>query len=125
MPVSLNTTLRNNRADQITTFAGTSAKLRIYTAAYASQLVECICNASAFAGAASSGVLTLNAISDGTATAAGTAAIARIYKSDGSTLVMQGLTVGTSGSNINLSSLGINIGDVVSITSASITEGNA
>jgi len=125
MPVSLNTTLRNNRADQITTFAGTSAKLRIYTAAYASQLVECICNASAFAGAASSGVLTLNAISDGTATAAGTAAIARIYKSDGSTLVMQGLTVGTSGSNINLSSLGIGIGDVVSITSASITEGNA
>lgn len=125
MAVSLNTTLRNNRADQITTFAGTSAKLRIYTAAYASQLVECICNASAFAGAASSGVLTLNAISDGTATAAGTAAIARIYKSDGSTLVMQGLTVGTSGSNINLSSLGISIGDVVSITSASITEGNA
>ena len=52
MPVSLNTTLRNNRADQITSFSGTSAKLRIYTAAYATQLVECICNASAFAGAA-------------------------------------------------------------------------
>ncbi|MCA3169592.1 MAG: hypothetical protein ING20_02380 [Burkholderiales bacterium] len=125
MPVSLNTTLRNNRADQITSFAGTSAKLRIYTAAYAAQLVECVCNASAFAGAASSGVITLNAISDGTATGTGTAAIARIYKSDGSTLVMQGLTVGTSGSNINLSSLSINTNDVVSITSASITEGNA
>ena len=125
MPVSLNTTLRNNRADQITSFSGTSAKLRIYTAAYAAQLVECVCNASAFAGAASSGVITLNAISDGTATGTGTAAIARIYKSDGSTLVMQGLTVGTSGSNINLSSLSITTGDVVSITSASITEGNA
>lgn len=125
MAVSLNTTLRNNRADQITSFAGTSAKLRIYTAAYAAQLVECVCNASAFAGAASSGVITLNAISDGTATGTGTAAIARIYKSDGSTLVMQGLTVGTSGSNINLSSLSINTSDVVSITSASITEGNA
>lgn len=125
MAVSLNTTLRNNRADQITSFAGTSAKLRIYTAAYATQLVECVCNASAFAGAASSGVITLNAISDGTATGTGTAAIARIYKSDGSTQVMQGLTVGTSGSNINLSSLGITTGDVVSITSASITEGNA
>jgi len=125
MAVSLNTTLRNNRADQITSFAGTSAKLRIYTAAYAAQLVECVCNASAFAGAASSGVITLNAISDGTATGTGTAAIARIYKSDGSTLVMQGLTVGTSGSNINLSSLSINTNDVVSITSASITEGNA
>lgn len=125
MPVSLNTTLRNNRANQITSFAGTSARACIYTAAYATQLVECVCNASAFAGAASGGVLTLNAISDGTATAAGTAAIARIYQSNGSTLVMEGLTVGTSGSNINLSSLGISIGDVVSITSASITEGNA
>jgi hypothetical protein len=125
MAVSLNTTLRNNRADQITSFAGTSAKLRIYTAAYAAQLVECVCNASAFAGAASSGVITLNAISDGTATGTGTAAIARIYKSDGSTLVMEGLTVGTSGSNINLSSLSISTNDVVSITSASITEGNA
>jgi hypothetical protein len=125
MAVSLNTTLRNNRADQITSFAGTSAKLRIYTSAYATQLVECVCNASAFAGAASSGVITLNAISDGTATGTGTAAIARIYKSDGSTMVMQGLTVGTSGSNINLSSLSITTNDVVSITSASITEGNA
>jgi hypothetical protein len=125
MAVSLNTTLRNNRADQITSFAGTSAKLRIYTSSYSTQLVECVCNASAFAGAASSGVITLNAISDGTATGTGTAAIARIYKSDGSTLVMEGLTVGTSGSNINLSSLSINTNDVVSITSASITEGNA
>lgn len=125
MPVSLNTTLRNNRANQITSFAGTSAKLRIYSAGYGTQLVECVCNASAFAGSASSGVLTLNAISDGTATASGTAAIARIYQSNGSTMVMEGLTVGTSGSNINLSSLGISTNDVVSITSASITEGNA
>ena len=125
MSITLNTTLRNNRADQITSFAGTSAKLRIYTSAYASQLVECVCNASAFAPSASSGALTLNAISNGTAAAAGTAAIARIYKSDGVTLVMEGLTVGTSGSNINISSTSIGIGDVISVSSAIITEGNA
>ena len=125
MAVSLATTLRNNRADQITSFAGTSAKLRIYTSAYGTQLVECVCSASAFAAAASSGVLTLNAISNGTASNTGTAAIARIYKSDGTTLVMQGLTVGTSGSNINISNTSINSGDIVSVTSATITEGNA
>jgi hypothetical protein len=73
MAISMNTTLRNNRLDQITSFAGTSAKLRIYTAAYATLLCECICNASAFAAAASGGVLTLNAVSAGTAAAAGTA----------------------------------------------------
>ena len=125
MAVTLNTTLRNNRADQITSFAGTSAKLRIYTAAYASQLVELICNASAFAPAASGGVLTLNTISVGAATASGTAAIARIYKSDGTTLVMEGLTVSTSGANINLSTTSITLNDLVSVSAASITEGNS
>lgn len=125
MAITLNTTLRNNRADQITSFAGTSAKLRIYTSAYGTQLVECICSASAFAAAASGGVLTLNAISNGTAGASGTAAIARIYKSDGTTMVIEGLTVGTSGSNINISNTSINTSDIVAITSATITEGNS
>jgi hypothetical protein len=125
MTITLNTTLRNNRADQITTFAGTSAKLRIYTAAYASELVECICDATAFAAAASGGVLTLNAISTGTATGAGTAAIARIYKSDGTTIVIEGLTVGVSASNINITSTTIAISDTITVTSATITEGNS
>lgn len=125
MAIALNTALRSNRADAITTFAGTSAKLRIYTAAYGSLLVECICSASAFAASASGGVLTLNAISAGTATGAGTAAIARIYKSDGTTMVIEGLTVGTSGQNINLTNTTIAVNDTVTITSATITEGNA
>lgn len=125
MAISMNTTLRNNRADQITSFAGTSAKLRIYTAGYATQLVELICNASAFAPAASGGVLTLNTIGVGAATAAGTAAVARILKSDGTTMVIEGLTVGTSGSNINLSTTTIAINDLISVSAATITEGNA
>ncbi len=125
MAISLSTTLRNTRADAITTNAGTSAKLRIYTASYAALLVECVCSASALAAAASGGVLTLNAISAGTATGAGTAAIARILKSDGSTMVIEGLTVGTSGANINLTNTSIAVNDTVTITSATITEGNA
>lgn len=125
MAVSMNATLRNNRADQITAFAGTSAKLRIYTAAYGALLAECVCNGSAFAAAASGGVLTLNAVSAGTATGAGTAAIARIYKSDGTTMVIEGLTAGTAGTNIVLTNAVIAIGDTVTVTSGTITEGNA
>ena len=125
MAISLNVTLRNNRADQITSFAGTSAQLKIYTSGGSTLLVTLTCSASAFAPAASGGVLTLNAITNGTAVAAGTAATASIYKSDGTTLVMSGLTVGTSASNINLSSTTIAINDVVAVTSATITEGNA
>ena len=124
MAITLATTLRNNRADQITTFAGTSAKIRIYTAAYATALVDCVCSASAFAAAASGGVLTLNSITAGTASASGTAAIARIYKSDGTTMVIEGLTVGVSASNINITNTTIAISDTVTVTSATITEGN-
>ena len=124
MAVSMNVTLRNNRADQITSFAGTSAKLRIYTAAYATLIVECVCSASAFAAAASGGVLTLNAITAGTAGNSFTAAIARIYKSDGTTVVIEVFTVGTSGANVNLTNTTITALDTVTITSATITEGN-
>lgn len=126
MAISMATTLRNNRLDQITTFAGTSAQLKIYTASYATLLAELVCNATAFAGAAVSGVLTLNAItSDTSANATGTAAIARIYKSDGTTMVIEGLTVGTSGTDIVLNTTAIQSGGEVAITSATITEGNA
>jgi hypothetical protein len=68
--------------------------------------------------------LTLSAITAGTATAAGTAAIARIYKSDGTTMVIEGLTVGVSASNINITNTTIAISDTVTVTSATITEGN-
>lgn len=123
MAVSLNTTLRNDRADAIATFAGNGAKLRIYTSG-AVQLVECVCG-TPFAGAASSGILTLSSITAGTAGATGTANNASIYKADGTTLIVSGLTVGTTGSNVNLSSTTITTGDNVAITSATITEGNA
>ncbi len=123
MAVSLNETLRNARADAITTFAGNGAKLRIYTGAYASQLLEFDCG-TPFAAAASNGSLTLT-LGATTAAASGTAALARIYKSDGTTVVMEGLTVGLSGANVNLTIVNLSAGDSVSVTSATITEGNA
>ena len=123
MAVSMNVTLRNNRLDQITAFAGASAQIKIYTSG-GSTLIDTLTCSSTFAPASSGGVLTLNAITAATAVATGTAATASIYKSDGTTLVMSGLTVGTSGSNINLSSTSITTGDSIAISSATITEGN-
>ena len=124
MAIALSTALRNARADQITVEAGSLAKLRVYTAGYATQLAEVLCG-SAFAPAASGGVLTLNAMNPGYATAAGTAAIARLFKANGTTMVMEGLTVAVSGANVNLTNLVLAVNDTVTISAATITEGNA
>lgn len=77
-------------------------------------------NATAF-GAASGGVITANAITgDTTADATGTAGYFRIWKSDGTTAVLDG-TVGTSGADLNLNSVAIQAGADIEITSLTIT----
>jgi hypothetical protein len=131
MAIGMVTALRNARLDAITAFAGGSCKLRIYSGtqpatggAATTQLAELICDAT-FAPAASGGVLTLNAIaSDTDADATGTATWARILKSDGTTIVLD-CTVGTSGADINLNTVSIVANATISVTSATITEGNS
>jgi hypothetical protein len=87
-------------------------------------LVELTCNATAFAPAASGGVLTANAISNGTAAATGTASWFRLFQSNGTTAIMDG-DVGTSGSDLNLNNTSIATSQTVSVTSFTVTEGNA
>lgn len=123
--------LRNARLDAITTFAGNSGKLRIYSGTQPATggtattlLAELTLNAT-FAPAASGAVLTLNAITqDSAADATGTASWFRIVKSDGTTIVMDG-TVGTSGADLNLNTTSIVVGGPVAVTSFTITEANA
>lgn len=136
MALKFSTALRNSRADAITSTVGGSALLRIYDntspgrpagpgTAVTTQvlLAELTCNAT-FAAAASGGVLTLNAITqDSSANATGTASWFRILTSGG-TAVLDG-DVGTSGSDLNLTTVSIVATQPVSITSATITEGNA
>lgn len=131
MTLGLNTApLRNNMLDQITSRAGASALLRIYdgtqpaTGGTATTLLaELTCNAT-FAPGASSGVLTLNAItSDTSANATGTATWFRIVQSGGSTHVLDG-TVGTSGADLNLNTTSIVSGATVAVSSFTITAGN-
>ena len=134
MALGFDSTLRNNRLNQITSRAGGSALLRIYSGsrpatagAATTLLAQLTCNAT-FAPAASSGVLTLNAISPATSAAAtGTATWFRIVQSDGSTFVMDGSvsTVAAGTGDLRLDDTNIVLGGTVAISSATITEGNA
>jgi hypothetical protein len=120
--------------DAITTAVGASGKLRIYngtrpanvgTAIGAQTLLAELTLNATFAAAASTGTLTLNSItSDSSADATNTAQFFRIFKSDGTTAVIDG-DVGTSGSDLNLNSTSITSGGTVSVTSFTITAGNA
>lgn len=91
------TPLRNAMLDEITTYAGTSAVLKICSGtqpsgggALTTVLATLVCNSSAFAGSAAAGALTLNAITaDSAADASGTATWFRIETSGG-TFVMDG-----------------------------------
>jgi hypothetical protein len=100
MALGYSTLIRNARLDAITTGIGASGLLRIYdgtqpaTGGTATTLLaELTCNAT-YAPAASSAILTANAITqDSSANASGTATWFRKVKSDGTTHVMDG-TVG-------------------------------
>ena len=123
MPVTYNTATRNARLtavrDQIDAGAGAGV-LQIGTTGMATVLAE-ITLADPCATIAS-GVLTFSGFprSDTSANASGTAAAARIRDSNGVD-VITGLTVGTSGADINLDTTTIAAGQQVQITSATIT----
>lgn len=132
MALSLSTTLRNNRLDQISTAVGSGGKINIYsgtapanvgTALSGNTLLAELTVSGAFAGSASAGVLTVNSVtSDTSANATGTATFFRVLTSADSA-VIQG-TVGTSGSDLNLNSTALQSGAQVSISSFTITEAN-
>ena len=124
------TSIRNAMLDTITTRVGNAGLLRIYdgtrpaTGGTATTLLAELTCGTPFAGAAASGVLTANAITqDSSANASGTATWFRVVKADGTTFALDG-NVGTSGSDINLTTTTIVITQPVSVTSFVITEGN-
>lgn len=124
MAVTYTTAVKNARLDavaaQIDAGAG-AGKLEIGTTGMASVLAT-ITLGDPSAASAASGVLTFSGFprSDTSADNTGTAAAARIRDSN-NTDIVTGLTVGTSGSDINLDSTSITAGQTVTITSATIT----
>lgn len=133
MALGIATTVRNGMLDQIKTAldAGVGAALiRIYdgvrpaTGGPATTLLAEPTCSDPSAAAAASGVLTFSAITqDSSANATGTATWFRMVDSAGN-FVLDG-SVGTSGSDLNLTTTSIVATQPVSISSATITAGNA
>lgn len=133
MALQYSTEARNARADAgIRDIVGSAGKLRIYTgsapancaAAATGTLLSEHTLGSPFAPGASAGVQSPTLPSNVNAAASGTAGYARIYKSDGTTCVVQ-LSVGTSGADVNLNTLTIASGGPVQVNSWTFVEGGA
>ena len=122
MAVTYTTAVKNARLSAVVTAMGATAVLEIGTASMASVLA--VIPLDNPAATVASGVMTFAGFpkSDTTADNSGTAAAARIRTAavDG-TDIITGLTVGTSGADINLDSVTITAGQTITINSASIT----
>jgi len=127
MALQFATTGRNNMMDGLVSSIGSNALFRVYTGVIPltcatalsgnTVLGELPCSAT-FAPAASGGVLTVNAITtDASADATGTATFFRLFRSNGTTVEVQG-TVGTSGADLNMNTVDFTVGGAISITSA-------
>ena len=124
MAATLSTAARDASVNAIVDLvdAGTAnptGRITITTAGGTTTLVVLDFSNPAFGGG-SSGVATANAIANGTVTASGTAAEAIISDRDAAT-VISGLTVGTSGSDINFGSVNFQSGDTIGISSLTVT----
>jgi hypothetical protein len=116
--VTYNNTVKGNMATQVINAIDGGAgagTLEICTAAYASVLATITLNDPC--GTQSNGLITFSGFpKSATAGATGTAAIARV-KDSGGTVIFDGLTVGTSGTDIVLGTTSINSGNTVQLNS--------
>ena len=124
MPVNYVTSVKNTRMTAVLNAldAGAGAgKINIYTAGYAALLVSiALADPS---GTVNAGALTFAGMpKSGTGVGAGNAAIARILDS-ADTVVAEGLTVGTTGTDIIIDNVNIAVGQNVNITAGIITHG--
>lgn len=111
MAITHSTTVRNGLANYVVDQLN-SGNLVIMTSGDV-EVATCALNATAF-GDAANGIATANTISDDTSATGGTAALFKMVTS-GAVEIFRG-TVGTSGADLNLSSVSIGAGDTVSIT---------
>lgn len=126
--VNLALSTKTSRAAAISSAIGASGNLLIYTGtiptnpdtAPSGNTLLATLPCSATFGAAASGVLTANAITQANAVASGTAAWARLQTSGGVGIV--DMDVGTSGASLNLNTTAIVSGGPVQVTSLTLTE---
>lgn len=124
--------VRNAMLDAIETTIGATPKLRILTgakpancaAAQTGTLLAEMALPADFMANASAGVKGLSGSWSVAVTTAGTAGHYRIVDSTGTTCHEQG-TIGTSGQDMNMTSVALTVGQVAVVTSKNITAGNA
>jgi hypothetical protein len=116
MAVTHPTTVRNGLCNYVVDLldAGTGAGTLVFNTSGDVEVATCTFSDPAF-GAATGGVATANAITSDTNATGGTIAKAVFQDSDATAVV--NCAVGTSGSDINMSSVAIGAGDTVAVTS--------
>lgn len=127
MPPALRTLLRSTIAQAIIDDIGPGAKLRVYGPGYTPLLLE-YTGADPF-GTETTGLITAEPMADATGLAAGNATLARIFQADGSTIVINSLSVGDSNSSadLKLNQVGVHVdeGQTVVLDTFTIAVGNA
>lgn len=133
--LQLSVAARNARLDAIETTIGTAPILRIRTGAAPADcatadsgtvLAEMTLPSDWMANAASGSKSKSGTWQDASANAAGTAAHFRIYESTGTTCHLQGTVTATSGGgDMELDNTSIAIGQTVTVTTFTLTDGNA
>lgn len=135
MAIKFSVAVRNQRLDAIEAAIGTSAVLKLRTGAAPAAITDADSGTviatlnlpSDWLAAAASGVKSKSGTWEDTAADnAGTVAHFRIYASDGTTQHIQGTVTATGGGgDLTLNNAVLAAGQAVSITSFSITDGNA
>ncbi len=118
-PTATRDALANLIATRIDAGAGDNGTLEFQTSADA-EVATCDFSATAF-GAASSGVITANAIADDTDATGGTVAKAQLKNADAVAEVNCSVSASGGGGDIIMSSLVVGAGDTVSVTSLTYT----
>jgi hypothetical protein len=133
MAIQLSTAVRNARLDAIETAIGTAAVMKIFDgslpancgAADAGDVLATLTLPSDWLAAASSGSKAKSGTwEDASADDTGTAQYFRIYASDGTTCHLQG-TVGVGSGDLQVNTTSFVAAGAVTITSFSLTDGNA
>lgn len=132
MTLGYSTALRNAQLDAVTAAIGTSGKLRIYdgtrpaTGGTVTNLLAELPLSATAAPAASTALLTLNSItSDSAADATGTASWFRIVTSANAFVIDGSVTATGGGGDLQINSVSLTAGGIVSVTSFTIAAANA
>lgn len=135
MAVKFSVAVRNARLDAIETAIGTSAVLKIRTGAAPAAITDadsgtvlasCTLPSDWLAAAASGSKAKSGTWEDTSADATGTAAHFRVYASDGTTQHIQGtVTITGGGGDMTVDSTSFTAGQSFSVTTFTLTDGNA